>query len=160
MLILLTIMKKTIVLIILLWQTTANEVFAQNDLAEARNFIYFSASPPLISGFYSASYERNLLGAKASRLNFSLQGSIINNMGYSGTSLAAIPVLLLGKHKHYFESNLGMIVYFDGNSNENAFDADPVITIGYRKHTKGSNTILRAGVGYPYLLYLSFGFAF
>lgn len=153
-------MKWVIFLLIAVLKITSNQVFAQSDKTEARNFIYFSASPPLISGFYAVSYERNLLGTNASRLNISLQGSIINNMGYSGSSIAALPVLLLGKNKHYFESNIGMIVYFENNSTEKTFDADPVITLGYRNHSMGSNTLFRTGVGYPYLLYLGFGFAF
>jgi hypothetical protein len=134
----------------------------ETDTAKAKkqNFIYLTGSLPMVSGYYIAIFERELLTGKSGSLNLSAGYGGWSNWDNGGSVGLLSTHFVSGKRKHHFESDIGLMFH---NDNSNFVEIAPVkfnINAGYRIQQRGKPLIFRIGVGWPMVLYTSLGIAF
>jgi hypothetical protein len=153
-------MKNTFIIIVLLIISNSN-VTAQENKTDSLTINLNKNSINLSYGIASAhfSYERLYQGKV-----FGSRNSTIVDFGLGGVAYweGASPFvisrfgILTGSGSRHFEAKLGIFGIF-GLDMKGVL---PSFAIGYRKQKPGSRFIFRTGIGFPDLLYVSWGVSF
>jgi len=84
-----------------------------------------------------------------------------HNIGFIGGTAKAITlqtgIITNSKKNSHFEGNIGLLYLY-----KNTYDNDPYFSfsIGYRLQKRNKRSMFRSGLGFPELLYFSYGFRF
>ncbi len=106
---------------------TANEP----DGISRKSYLHFSVTPPLVSGMYILTLERELLRFDNGFLSAMTHGGLVgSNMGWSGYLLALAPDLNIGNGLRYVELSPGVALLMSDQSDNN--ELQPWLHIGYR----------------------------
>lgn len=121
--------------------------------------LHFSVTPPLVSGMYIVSIEKKIAGLNSGAAFISAMvhgGYVGSNMGWSGFLLALAPDFNLGRGSRFVEFSPGIALHMSEQSDRN--EVHPWLHLGYRSQKPGKSGVFRAGIGYPTVLYLGYGF--
>jgi hypothetical protein len=124
------------------------------------NFIYFTGSLPMFSGYYTINYERELFTGKSGTINLAAGFGGWSNWNNAGSVGMITTYFILGTGKHHFDSGIGVSFHNDKSDFVKIAPVQFNIHAGYRRHERMKPFIFRAGAGWPMLLYTSIGFAF
>jgi hypothetical protein len=151
----------SIALLILSLQLIGIEAYLPDTLAaKKQNYIHLTASIPIISGYYILKYERALFmgDSGAASITMGLGGwSNWDNAGNLGMFTANY---IVGKGRHFFESNIGLIYHNDKSDFVKIKPLQLYLNAGYRNQKRGKPYFFRIGYGLPLRLNFGFGFAF
>jgi len=155
-------MKKVVSIFVFL-TVCLSSFYSQQDTIEdqeltfSKNIIYLSILPyPQIDEIYnfSANYER-MLGTN-SKQNFNSVfkfGTGLLSIGWGGSPYINPSFgFFTGSKKSHFEMTLGAITFPISD-----WFTLPSATLGYRLQKIGGGFVFRTGVGFPEILYVSFG---
>jgi len=124
-----------------------------------RNAVHFSVTPPLVSGMYILTLERELLSFDNGFLSAMAHGGFVgSNMGWSGYLLALAPDLNIGNGRRFVELSPGVALLMSDQSDNN--ELQPWLHIGYRSQKPAKSGVFRTGIGYPTIIYIGYGFRF
>jgi hypothetical protein len=153
-------MKNTFIIIVLLIISNSN-VTAQKNKTDSLIMNLNKNSINLSYGIASAhfSYERLYQGKVFGSRNSTIVDYGLGGVAYwEGASPFVISRfgILTGSGSRHFEAKLGIFGIF-GHDMKGVL---PSVAIGYRKQKPGSRFIFRTGIGFPDLLYVSWGVSF
>lgn len=152
-------MRLIILLLLLLTLLLRLQASNPDSLYNAGFALHFSVTPPLVSGMYIASIEKKIAGLNngAAFISAMVHGGYVgSNMGWSGFLLALAPDFNLGRGSRFVEFSPGIALHMAEQSDRN--EVHPWLHLGYRRQKPGKSGVFRAGIGYPTISYLGYGF--
>jgi len=138
-----------------------------------KNVIYGTVGfAPIPYGLIGLSYERMIVQHKSKAINsfwVRLEGGFNATWGQEGPQGIFALTVLTGPNKNHIEVSAGVTTWYnrmiyDNTPEPNKSKSDfiysyPAGAIGYRYQKPNGHFIIRAGVGFPELFYLSLGLA-
>ncbi len=125
-----------------------------------QNFFYFTASLPMLSGYFIFNYEREFFLGDAGTINLGIGFGGWSNWNNAGNAGLLTTNFITGKGRHHFESNIGLMYHKDRTDFVKIKPVQLYIGAGYRIQQRGKPFLFRTGIGWPYYFYAGFGFAF